>query len=466
MSIASAITAAQGKVADCYTAISNKGGTIPATQNLSNMPTAISSITTSGTISSLSITPSTSAQTITATGGVDGYSPISVSAVDSSIDANITAGNIKSGVSILGVSGSVTPLNGTTLSVTPSTSAQSISPSSPYNGFTSVSVSAVTSSIDNNITAGNIKDGVSILGVTGTYTGGGGGSSKYGCTIDNLLGDVDANGVLQLPADTSGDIVFTGVKDVVNYGLYYKYYYNTNLTHNVSFPDLETVSGNHFANNAFSFTNVQSASFPKLKTVSGQNALQSMFQNSHITTISLPELETVSGSNGMKQFVQGCLYITSLSLPKLKIVSGGYGLAYLYQSSAIVTLSFPELITVSSNSGCQGMCNGCSFLETASFPKLSDISGQSTFSNAYSSCARITDIYFNALTTSSFGNSYKNQFNNMFNSGSSGTAATSGNVTIHFPSNLSSTISGLTGYPNFGATAGRVTLSFDLTATS
>lgn len=47
MSIATAITAAQGRVADAYTAISNKGGTLPATQNLTNMPTAINSIPTS-----------------------------------------------------------------------------------------------------------------------------------------------------------------------------------------------------------------------------------------------------------------------------------------------------------------------------------------------------------------------------------------------------------------------------------
>lgn len=49
MSIASAITAAQGRVADAYTAISNKGGTLPATQNLANMPTAINSIPSGGT---------------------------------------------------------------------------------------------------------------------------------------------------------------------------------------------------------------------------------------------------------------------------------------------------------------------------------------------------------------------------------------------------------------------------------
>jgi hypothetical protein len=48
MSIASAITAAQGRVANAYTAISAKGGTLPQTQNLANMPAAINSIPSGG----------------------------------------------------------------------------------------------------------------------------------------------------------------------------------------------------------------------------------------------------------------------------------------------------------------------------------------------------------------------------------------------------------------------------------
>lgn len=48
MTIASAITAAQGRVADCYTSVETMGGTIPATQNLTNLPTAIESIPTGG----------------------------------------------------------------------------------------------------------------------------------------------------------------------------------------------------------------------------------------------------------------------------------------------------------------------------------------------------------------------------------------------------------------------------------
>lgn len=59
----------------------------------------------SANITSLNVTPTTSAQTITASGSVDGYSPVNVSAVTSSIDANIVAGNIKKDVRILGVTG-------------------------------------------------------------------------------------------------------------------------------------------------------------------------------------------------------------------------------------------------------------------------------------------------------------------------------------------------------------------------
>ena len=55
--------------------------------------------------------------------------------------------------------GCISTVNNTTLSVTPSASAQSFTPSNPYTGYGTVNVEAVTSSIDANITAGNIKNG-------------------------------------------------------------------------------------------------------------------------------------------------------------------------------------------------------------------------------------------------------------------------------------------------------------------
>lgn len=55
-------------------------------------------------------------------------------------------------------------------SVTPTTSEQVITATSGKT-LRKVTVAAVTAAIDENITAGNIKDGVTILGVTGTYDG-------------------------------------------------------------------------------------------------------------------------------------------------------------------------------------------------------------------------------------------------------------------------------------------------------
>lgn len=494
MTIASALTALNQDIQDARTAITSKGGTVTVDGGSSQLATDIATIPTGGTIDSLTITPTTSSQTITASGGVDGYSPITVNAVTSSIDANITAGNIKSGVSILGVNGNVVELNGETRTVSltgfgqtftpstgknaitsitinpsnlartvnPSTTSQSIGVASGFSGNGTITVNPVTSSIDANITAGNIKNGVSILGVTGTYTGGGS-ASKYGCTIDNLLGDVDVNGVLQMPANTSGDIVFTGVKDLVDYGLYYKYPNNTNLTHGVSFPDLENVSGINALYYAFSYSRLSSVSIPKLKTISGAGALQSCFAACKLSSVSLPELETVSGNNGMRNCFSSMSTLTSISLPKLKTVSGTYAIANLLYDTSITTFSLPELTIANNTSAMYYVCNYSTLLETVSFPKLSDISGQTTFLNAFQSCPKLQHIYFNGLTTSSFG-SYVNQFNNMFNI-TTGSTATGGCI-VHFPSNLSSTIAGLTGYPTFGGSSSYINLAFDLTATS
>lgn len=48
MSIATAITALQGRVEDAYTALQAKGATIPATKNTYNLPTTIGTITSGG----------------------------------------------------------------------------------------------------------------------------------------------------------------------------------------------------------------------------------------------------------------------------------------------------------------------------------------------------------------------------------------------------------------------------------
>ena len=90
--------------------------------------------------------------------------------VDSSITTQIVTPD--SGYTGLGQV-TVNPYTLTAKTVNPSTSTQNVVPGTGYNGLSKVTVNAVTSSIDTNITAGNIKKDVTILGVTGTYEGSG-----------------------------------------------------------------------------------------------------------------------------------------------------------------------------------------------------------------------------------------------------------------------------------------------------
>ena len=114
----------------------------------------------------VTIVPSTDAQVIRPSAGHNAIITANVEAVNSNIDANIQAGNIKSGVSILGVTGELEPLVGESVEIIPTTTQQEITPVEG-NGIVQATVQAVTNDIDSNIAANNIKSGVTILGITG-----------------------------------------------------------------------------------------------------------------------------------------------------------------------------------------------------------------------------------------------------------------------------------------------------------
>ena len=121
-------------------------------------------------------------------------------------DANISSDDIINNKIGYGLNGKITgtmPNNGA-LNYTPSTQSQTI-PAGYTSGGT---IAGVTSSIDSNIQAGNIKSGVSILGISGTYAG-------SGITPDTTI----ANGDYGLENATSGE----GNNDIG-----YKFFANAN----------------------------------------------------------------------------------------------------------------------------------------------------------------------------------------------------------------------------------------------
>jgi hypothetical protein len=177
-------------------------------------------------------------------------------------------------------------------------------------------------------------------------------------------------------------------------------------------------------------------SLPSDATDVGDKSLQYIFYNcTGLTSVDLSSLTTVSSMSGFSNAFFGCTGLISVDLSALTTVSGAYAFSSAFYN-------------------CTGLTN-------ISFPALSTLSNRYIFSNVFTGCTNLTDIYFPALTTRSFGSSYKNQFSSMMSM-----IGTTKTHTIHFPSNLQSTISRLTGYPLFSGTSGYVVLSFDLPATS
>lgn len=141
MTIASALTDLNTDIQNARTAVTNKGGTVTADGGSSQLATDIGTITElKGETRSVQIT-STSGNTFTPTSGKNGITSITV-----------------------------TPEN-YARTITPTTTQQTFNVPSGYSGHGQIKVNAVTSSIDSDIKAANIKQGVNILGVVGTYTG-------------------------------------------------------------------------------------------------------------------------------------------------------------------------------------------------------------------------------------------------------------------------------------------------------
>ena len=160
-------TVTADKLAKGVTAYDKSGEKITGTMESSSAPT----------LQEKTVTPSTSAQSITADNGYDGLSKVTINAMPTATQATpsitvssagkITASATQSAGYVAEGTKSATKQLTTqdAKTVTPTTSNQTAVASGRY------TTGAVTVKGDANLVAGNIKSGTSIFGVTGTYEG-------------------------------------------------------------------------------------------------------------------------------------------------------------------------------------------------------------------------------------------------------------------------------------------------------
>ena len=250
-----------------------------------------------------------------------------------------------------------------------------------------------------------------------------------------------------------------------------------------SLPQGATNLADYSLDRAFRRSGITSIDLSSITNLTGSFALERVCEYcNNLTSVDLSNLQTINtgdtGSSTGKAFsyaFANCTNLTNINLSNLETITSSYMMAgYTFDScfsncSSLSSVTFDKLKTVNNNYAFNYMFQGCASLTTVRFPLLdtilatpSSFSGNGNcFSRAFQSCPNLSNIYFNSLKTTSFGSTNKNQFQNMLNR--TGTTKTH---TLHFPSNMESTISGLQGYPLFGGSSGYVTLSFDLPATS
>lgn len=289
--------------------------------------------------------------------------------------------------------------------VDPSTSAFTVN--SSVDGLSSVTLNPVTASIDANITAGNIKQGVSILGVSGTFN-----------TDGDWILDAKATGVINSDTAGLGDTSY-GLDNLFNHdpltsvtildtSIRGEYVMNqtfancTSLT-DISFPNLRTVNGNNAMYEMLRYcSSLRSVSFPELRTIDGYEAMYAMFKNvgSRLQSISFPKLESIRGNEAMQMLFDGnsrALSNADIVFPELRTITNSQNcFVNAFIGSPLRSLSFPKLETLDSPRAFVGCCANYCRCSSLSMPNLKYRNGSQNIFEVFA----ISNSNFNTLTAS------------------------------------------------------------------
>lgn len=291
-----------------------------------------------------------------------------------------------------------------------------------YNGVPSISIptqgGGSASFVDvssTTATANDVASGRVFYDANGTETigtGTGGGGTKYGISINDMFGDVDANGVLSKPTGNI-DLVITGFKSVAQFSFYYQFTRNSAIQ-SISFLDLEQIS----TANALQYmcnvcTGLQSASFAKLHTVSGNSGISHCFYScTNLETADFSALVTASGTTCCQNMFYGCTNLETVNFSSLKTIGFTTGnstnnrhfYSTFYNCNKLTSVSFPALeeIWCNGTSAAYGTFSTNNKVVKFYFPELHTISKTPTYTNTsgcnniFNNCTSLTELHFGA----------------------------------------------------------------------
>lgn len=264
---------------------------------------------------------------------------------------------------------------------------------------------------DATATAADLTSGKTAYANGSKITGTGAASSKYGISLDNIIGNVNSSNVLQLPTGGNVDLTLTTFVNVASYGLQYVFYRSAAIR-SVVFQSLTTMSGSSGVSYTFSTcTNLTDASCPNLTSVSGGSGFAYCFNGcTKLETALFPKLQTITGTSAFSNAFYGCTKLATIDFSKVTTIgnSGATSTNYrhfynaFYNCNLLTDIEFPELTAIYCNgtSNAYGSFNGNNKVEIFRFPKLTTISKTSGYSNAtaakniFYNCTALTEIHF------------------------------------------------------------------------
>ena len=271
----------------------------------------------------------------------------------------------------------------------------------------------------------------------GQISGGGAPSTKFGVSLDNLLGNVDADGVYQL-----SDAPFTfdatsikkspdGLGDLFTYKFYKLPLTGTVDLSNYTHDALNATTAQFFTQ-AFSYTRVQKLITPRERYGSSPMQFYQSFQH----------------CDALKEIV--------FSNPIMSSSAFGFVETFQYCDFSNASINF-DIITSIGPYGFYGAFKYCKLPEEIRFTNLTEITAKFAFRGAFlqtTGCKRYFFPSLTSVTSDAFGNS---------------THLTWYNATdveeIHFRADMQATIEAVTGYSSkFGAPS-TCTIYFDLIGT-